>query len=121
PRPPGDRRDRRGHHLAHRRGGPVSEATPLRPEDVLGGLTGRRVTAALYAVESRAGLLALADQHAAAPAICEGMVATSERDYLAALRAGDDLPAAPRIQHLERSADAWAHLVPASPALRAGL
>lgn len=99
----------------------MSEATPLRPEDVLGGLTGRRVSAALYAVESRAGLLALADQHAAAPAICEGMVATSERDYLAALRAGDDLPAAPRIQHLERSADAWAHLVPASPALRAGL
>ncbi len=99
----------------------MSEAAPLRPEDVLGGLTGRRVSAALYAVESRAGLLALSDQHAAAPAICEGMVATAERDYLAALRAGDELPAPPRIQHLERSAEGWAHLVPASPALRAGL
>jgi amino acid permease len=99
----------------------VSEATPLRPEDVLGGLTGRRVSTALYAVESRAGLLALADQHAAAPAICEGMVATAERDYLSALRAGDELPAPARIQHLERSAEGWAPLVPASPALRAGL
>jgi amino acid permease len=99
----------------------VSDTFSLRPEEVLGGLTGRRVSSALYAVESRAGLLALADRHAAAPAICEGMVATAERDYLSALRSGEALPAAPRIQHLERSAAAWAHLVPASPTLRAGL
>nr|WP_281497069.1 aromatic amino acid transport family protein [Ornithinimicrobium sp. F0845] len=49
------------------------------------------------------------------------MVRTAERDHLAALRAGEALPAPPRIQHLERSAEAWAHLVPAAPAVRAGL
>src|SRR5690606_9266796 len=59
--------------------------------------------------------------HAAAPVLCEGMVATAERDYLAALRSGEELPAPPRIQHLERSAEAWSRLVPRSPAIRAGL
>lgn len=39
----------------------TSEA-PLRAADVLGGLTGRRVSSALYAVESRAGMLALTDR-----------------------------------------------------------
>lgn len=49
------------------------------------------------------------------------MVATAEHDYLAALRSGEELPRPPRIQHLERSAEAWAHLVPSSPAVRADL
>ncbi|WP_153394986.1 aromatic amino acid transport family protein [Ornithinicoccus halotolerans] len=99
----------------------MTATDPLRPEEVLGGLTGRRVSSALYAVQSRAGLLALADRHVAAPPVCEGMVATAERDYLAALRAGNHLPEPPRIQHLERSAPAWARLVPRSPSVRAGL
>lgn len=76
---------------------------------------------ALYAMESRAGLLALTDRHAAAPAACQGLVAAAERDYLTALRAGEPLPTAPRIQHLERSADNWAPQVPDPPAVRAEL
>lgn len=76
---------------------------------------------ALYAVQSRAGLLAITDRHTAAPAVCQGLVAAAERDYLEALEVGRELPTVPRIQHLERSADTWQSLVPDGPELRAVL
>lgn len=94
---------------------------PLTADEVLQGLTGKRVSTALHAIESRAGLLALTDRHAATPAICENMAATAERDYVTALTTGAELPAPPRVQHLERSAPAWTHLVPTSPSTRADL
>lgn len=94
---------------------------PLSADEVLQGLTGKRVSAALHAIEGRAGLLALAARHAAAPAICENMAATAERDYVTALATGAELSTSSRVQHLERSAPAWAHLVPTSPSTRADL
>ncbi|USQ76273.1 aromatic amino acid transport family protein [Ornithinimicrobium cryptoxanthini] len=100
----------------------TEDAQPsLTAAEVLRGLTGQRVSTALHAIESRAGLLALTRRHVALPAICENMAATAERDYVTALTTGAELPTTPRAQHLERSAPAWAHLVPTSPSTRADL
>lgn len=96
-------------------------ARPLSREELLGGVSGRRASTVLYAIESHTARLAQEAQHAAAPAICEDMVATRERAFLSALAAGRRAVARPTIQQLERFAPAWAHLVPPDAATRADL
>lgn len=99
----------------------TAPAEPLGRDEVLGGLVARRAAAAVFAIEARAAQLALSDMRTAAPPICEDMVVTAERDWLAAVTTGGDLPDPPRIQHLERSAEGWAHLVPDDPTTRAAV
>lgn len=95
---------------------------PLRPlsrDELLGGLSGRRGSTVLFAVQRRAAQLAFEAQHATVPAICEGMAATQERAFLSALASARRLDVVPTIQQLERFAPAWAHLVSPDPGTRA--
>ncbi|WP_300010348.1 aromatic amino acid transport family protein [Pseudonocardia sp.] len=95
---------------------------PLSREDLLAGLSGRRVSTALYAVQTRTAELAGRARHATAPAICEGAVAQRERAFLSALAAGRDRAGvAVTAPQLERYAPQWAHLAPTDPDSRAEL
>lgn len=90
-------------------------------EQLLGGLAGRRVSTALFALESRTAYLAHRARHAAAPAVCDTMVEAKEQAFLSALRSRRELPRPPRIQELERFAPALGHLVPRDATVRAAL
>ncbi|MGQ0573200.1 MAG: hypothetical protein ACT4RN_03230 [Pseudonocardia sp.] len=94
---------------------------PLSRAELLGGLSGRRVSTALFAVESRTAYLHQQARHAAAPCILDGVTAQRERAFLAALAAGRDLPATVTAAQLERHARRWAHLAPADAGGRAEL
>jgi amino acid permease len=101
--------------------------TPEREEgeflsraELLGGLSGRRVSSALYVIECRTAYLALKARNATAPVLSEGVLEEQERAFLSALAAGRDLPA-PTIQQLEQFAPQWAYLVPPDAVARAEL
>jgi amino acid permease len=101
--------------------------TPEREEgeflsraELLGGLSGRRVSSALYVIESRTAYLALKARNATAPVLSAGVLEEQERAFLSALAAGRDLPA-PTIQELEQFAPQWAYLVPPDAVARAEL
>lgn len=101
--------------------------TPEREEgeflsraELLGGLSGRRVSSALYVIESRTAYLSLKARNATAPVLSEGRLEEQERAFLSALAAGRDLPA-PSIQALEQFAPQWAYLVPPDAVARAEL
>jgi amino acid permease len=90
-------------------------------EELLGGLSARRATTVLFAIENRtAHLMASAPQ--AVPIVLSERAATArERAFLEAVAQGRDLPAPPTIQDLERYAPDWRDLVPDDPSLRAGV
>ena len=101
--------------------------TPEREEgeflsraELLGGLSGRRVSSALYVIESRAAYLALKARNATAPVLSAGVLEEQERAFLSALAAGRDLPP-PTIQELDQFAPQWAYLVPPDAVARAEL
>lgn len=89
--------------------------------ELLGGLAGRRVSSALYAIESRTAYLSLKARNATAPALAEGVLEEQERAFLSALAAGRDLPVSPTIQEIEQFAPQWAFLVPSDAVGRAEL
>jgi amino acid permease len=100
---------------------PEREQGPfLSRAELLGGLSGRRVSSALYVIESRTAYLALKARNATAPVLSEGRLEEQERAFLSALAAGRDLPA-PSIQELEQFAPQWAYLVPPDAVARAEL
>ena len=100
---------------------PEREQGPfLSRAELLGGLSGRRVSSALYVLESRTAYLALKARNATAPALSQGHLEEQERAFLSALAAGRDLPA-PTIQELEQFAPQWAYLVPPDAVARAEL
>lgn len=103
------------------RPGPPARVEAFSRDELLSGLAGRRVSTARYAIESRTAYLAQQARYAAAPAICEGMVARRERAFLSVLAAGREVPEPPTVQELERFAPQWAYLVPDHPAVRADL
>ena len=88
---------------------------------LLAGLGARRASIALYALESRAGLLASRARDAAASPLLDGLVEAREQAFLSAVAAGRDLPQPVRVQDFERFAPALAHLVPPEPAQRAAI
>lgn len=90
-------------------------------DQLLAGLGARRAGVVLYALESRAGLLATRARNATAPPICDEFVEARERAFLSAFAAGRDLSQAVRIQDLERFAPALRHLLPPDPAQRAAV
>ncbi|HEU5000470.1 MAG TPA: aromatic amino acid transport family protein [Lapillicoccus sp.] len=92
----------------------------LTRAELLGGLAGRRVSSALYVIESRTAYLALKARNAAAPVLSAGVLEEQERAFLSALAAGRDLPP-PTIQELEQFAPQWAYLVPPDAVARAEL
>ena len=100
---------------------PEREQGPfLSRAELLGGLSGRRVSSALYVIESRTAYLALKARNATAPVLSEGRLEEQEKAFLSALAAGRDLPA-PTIQELEQFAPQWAYLVPPDAVARAEL
>ena len=124
-RRPAHHRDGPGRRLRPPGGG-VSR-TPEREEgqslsraELLGGLAGRRVSTAMYVIESRTAYLALKARNATAPALSAGVLEEQERVFLSALAAGRDLPA-PTIQELDQFAPQWAYLVPTDAVARAEL
>jgi amino acid permease len=88
---------------------------------VLRGLGGRRSSTALHTLERRAAYLALRAEHATAPAVCEGLIASRETAFLAALASGRGIDRAARIHDLERFAPVLGYLVPDDPGTRADL
>lgn len=99
---------------------PEREEGHLTRAELLGGLSGRRVSAALYVIESRTAYLSLKARNATAPVLSAGVLEEQERAYLSALAAGRDLPA-PTIQELDQFAPQWAYLVPPDAVARAEL
>jgi amino acid permease len=96
------------------------EGRSLTRAELLGGLAGRRVSTAMYVIESRTAYLALKARNATAPALSAGVLEEQERAFLSALAAGRDLPA-PTIQELDQFAPQWAYLVPSDAVARAEL
>ncbi len=92
----------------------------LSRAELLGGLSGRRVSSALYVIESRAAYLALKARNATAPVLSARVLEEQERAFLSALAAGRDLPP-PTIQELDQFAPQWAYLVPPDAVARAEL
>jgi amino acid permease len=88
---------------------------------VLRGLGGRRSSTALHTLERRAAYLALRAEHATAPAICEGLIASRETAFLSALASGRGIDRPARIHDLERFAPVLGYLVPDDPGTRADL
>src|SRR5690349_20367427 len=85
-------------------------------EEVLEGLPARRATHVLFLIEMWTAKMMLLSRQAAAVPLVES---TSEQNlgFLAAFSSGHGTQ--PRIQHLERYAPDWAHLVPDNARLRA--
>ena len=90
-------------------------------DEALGGLPARRAGALLFLIEVRAAHLA--DQSRRAADFLAPEDVSRERDlaFLEAYSMGREPPVTPTIQDLERYAAQWAALIPANPAVRAGL
>ncbi len=90
-------------------------------EEVLGGLPSRRARAVLFLIE-RQTAHSIA-QSGRLDALLPGERAARDRDlaYIRAFALGREPPVRLAIQNIERYADAWAHLVPDNPTLRAGV
>ncbi|HEY8170194.1 MAG TPA: aromatic amino acid transport family protein [Candidatus Limnocylindria bacterium] len=96
------------------------ESALFSREELVGGVSARRSTTLLFAIESRTAHL-LAGSQVVPIVLSERAAAEREHAYLEALAQGRDLPHTPTIQELERHAPAWADLVPPDPATRAGV
>src|SRR5262249_53206268 len=90
-------------------------------DEALGGLPARRAAALLFLIEGRAAHLA--DQSRRAADFLAPEDVSRERDlaFLEAFSMGREPPVRPTIQDLEHYAPQWAALVPANPAVRAGV
>ncbi|MCL4394543.1 MAG: hypothetical protein M1482_07040, partial [Chloroflexi bacterium] len=93
----------------------------LSRDDLLGGMSARRASTLLFAIESRTSRLVVQSQHAALPLLAATTALALERAFLDALAEGRDLVNPPTVQDLERHATEWADLVPADSNLQAAL
>ena len=91
------------------------ESARFSREELLGGLSARRATTLLFAIENRTAHLVARSQQAVPIVLSERAVRQRERAFLEALAQGRDLPVQPTIQDLERYAPDWADLVPGRP------
>ncbi len=97
------------------------EAALFSRDEVLGGVSARRATTLLFAIESRTAHLLVRSPQAVPIVLSEGAATARENAFLQALAQGRDLPIQPTIQDLERYAPEWADLVPDDPGMRAGV
>ena len=99
----------------------ASDESALSREGVLGGLSARRATTLLFAIENRTASLVARAPVVVPIVLSEHAARQRERAFLEALAQGRDHPVQPTIQDLERYAPDWADLVPDDPGTRAGV
>ena len=97
------------------------ESALFSREALLGGLSARRATTLLFAIENRTAHLVARSPRAIPIVLSEHAARQRERAFLEALAQGRDVPIQPTIQDLERYAPEWADLVPEDPGMRAGV
>ena len=97
------------------------ESALFSREGVLGGLSARRATTLLFAIENRTAHLVARTPQVVPIVLSEDAASEREQAFLEALAQGRDLPVQPTIQDLERYAPDWADLVPDDPGMRAGV
>ena len=97
------------------------ESALFSREGLLGGLSARRATTLLFAIENRAAHLAAQSPRAVPIVLSEHAARQRERAFLGALAQGRDVPVQATIQDLERYAPEWADLVPDDAGMRAGV
>lgn len=97
------------------------ESALFSREALMGGLSARRATTLLFAIENRTAHLAARSPRAVPILLSEHAARQRERAFLGALAQGRDVPIRPTIQDLERYAPEWADLVPDDPGMRAGV
>jgi amino acid permease len=99
-----------------------SDGSPLFSRDELvGSWSARHATTLLFAIESRTANLLASAPRAVPIVLSEHAARQGEQAFLEALAQGRDVPVGPTIQEIERHAPKWADLVPADPAMRAGV
>jgi len=89
--------------------------------ELLGGMSARRATTLLFAIESRTAHLVARSRRAMATFETERSAAEHEQAFLHALAGARETPGRVRIQDIERYARSWGGLVPTDPELRAAL
>ena len=97
------------------------ESALFSREGLLGGLSARRATTLLFAIENRTAHLAAQSTRAVPIVLSEHAARQRERAFLGALAQGRDVPVQATIQDLERYAPEWADLVPHDAGMRAGV
>ena len=97
------------------------ESALFSREGLLGGLSARRATTLLFAIENRAAHVAAQSPRAVPIVLSEHAARRRERAFLEALAQGRDAPVQATIQDLERYAPEWADLVPDDAGMRAGV
>jgi len=96
-------------------------STMFSREELLGGLSARRATTVLFAIENRTAHRMSTAPRMVPIVLSERAATARERAFLEAVAQGRDLPVRPTIQDLERHAPDWTDLVPDDPGLRAGV
>jgi amino acid permease len=100
----------------------MSGLEPIFSRDrLLAGSGARRATLLLFAIEAESARLVAASRINRAGFVGDRTAAERERQFLAAVSLGRDLPSPPTIRDIERFADEWASLLPADPSTRMGL
>ncbi len=90
-------------------------------DELAGGLSARRSTTLLYAIENRAADLAARRRQALAGYRSERTAEERQQEFLAALAAGRARRPSPTVRDLERHAPIWASLLPPDAEGRAAL
>ena len=89
--------------------------------ELLAGMSARRATTLLFAIEARTAHLVARSRRAMATFETEGTAAEHEQAFLRALAGARETGVSVRIQDLERYAGSWGELVPPDAELRATL
>jgi amino acid permease len=97
------------------------ESTHFTRDEVMSGFTARRAQMTLYVIESRVGQWIAQSRRAADPFDTEREAGERDLAFIEAFSLGRQPPVRPAVQDLERFADRWAALAPASARSRAAL
>jgi amino acid permease len=89
--------------------------------ELLAGMSARRATTLLFAIEARTAHLVARSRRALATFETERTAAEREQAFLQALAGARESGVSARIQDLERYAGSWSQLVPGDPELRASV
>jgi amino acid permease len=96
----------------------MSDRMLSREEIMGGGLSARRAGTTVQAIRSRTAAAVAKSRRPIGGFVGSRTANAREQEFLAALAAGRDLRGKPRIQDLERHADAWESMAPSDPGLR---
>ena len=93
----------------------------LTGDSLLNGLSTRRSTMLLFAIESRTARLMMLNRPLVATYVSQEAFQSQEEAFYEAIAGGRDLPLQPSIQDIERYALQWSALVPEDSSTRAGV